>query len=142
MYGEANPDMTNFDLFGHFTQIVWKSTSAVACVTQDCSGQGLANVGGDVAPYFTVCNYMSPGRCHQCEQLTFANSSQATTLTSTVTTSWRLSAIRRRTGTRASMSKDTLSLLATRFFHIRPFFYGLFFYLRIPRSFMIEPENG
>lgn len=60
-YGRVNPDMDNFAKFGHFTQIVWKSTYAVGCVTYDCSGRGLANVGSRVSPHFTVCNYMGPG---------------------------------------------------------------------------------
>lgn len=62
LYGEANPSMTNFDSWGHFSQIVWKATTHVGCATQDCTGQGLANVASDVSPYFTVCNYKSPGK--------------------------------------------------------------------------------
>jgi len=61
LYGEAQPDMTNFEHWGHFSQIVWKGTSQVGCATQDCTSGGLANVGSDVAPYFTVCNYEAPG---------------------------------------------------------------------------------
>ena len=60
LYGEAQPDMTNFEHWGHFSQIVWKDTSHVGCATKHCPG-GLGNVGSDVAPYFTVCNYKSPG---------------------------------------------------------------------------------
>ncbi|KAG9944770.1 PR-1-like protein, partial [Aureobasidium melanogenum] len=60
LYGQANPDMTNFEKWGHFSQLVWKGTTKVGCATQYCSG-GLANVGQYVAPYFTVCNYGSPG---------------------------------------------------------------------------------
>lgn len=59
-YGKDSPDMTNFELWGHFSQIVWKGTTHVACATQYCPG-GLGNVGGDVSPYFTVCNYKGPG---------------------------------------------------------------------------------
>lgn len=59
-YGKDNPDMTNFEKWGHFSQIVWKGTTHVACATQHCPG-GLANVGSGVSPYFTVCNYKSPG---------------------------------------------------------------------------------
>lgn len=58
-YG-GEPDMTNFHLWGHFSQIVWKSTTGVGCATQYCPG-GLANTGGGVSPYFTVCNYGPPG---------------------------------------------------------------------------------
>ncbi|KAK5120070.1 hypothetical protein LTR85_006551 [Meristemomyces frigidus] len=61
LYGEEQPDMTNFEHWGHFSQIVWKATTKIGCATQDCTSQGLSNVGSDVAPYFTVCNYESPG---------------------------------------------------------------------------------
>ncbi|TKA54733.1 hypothetical protein B0A49_12010, partial [Cryomyces minteri] len=61
LYGQANPDMTNFEKWGHFSQIVWKNTGSVGCATQDCSASGLANVGSNVAPFFTVCNYKAPG---------------------------------------------------------------------------------
>lgn len=63
LYGAANPDMTNFEHWGHFSQIVWKASTHVGCATQYCSG-GLANVGSDVSPYFTVCNYKGPGTYH------------------------------------------------------------------------------
>ncbi len=58
-YG-GEPDMSNFEAWGHYSQIVWKSTSGVGCATQYCPG-GLANTGGNVSPYFTVCNYSPPG---------------------------------------------------------------------------------
>ena len=61
LYGQAQPSMSNFEHWGHFSQIVWKGTTHVGCYTKDCSGQGLANTGGNVSPYFTVCNYKSPG---------------------------------------------------------------------------------
>ncbi|KAA8651873.1 hypothetical protein EYZ11_004194 [Aspergillus tanneri] len=62
LYGQANPDMTNFMKWGHFTQIVWKSTTHVGCATVMCNkltsddGSYL----GDNLPY-TVCNYSPPG---------------------------------------------------------------------------------
>merc|ERR1712072_11469 len=31
--------------YGQFTQIVWQGTTVVGCATQDCSANGLANVG-------------------------------------------------------------------------------------------------
>ncbi|KIW79552.1 hypothetical protein Z517_06164 [Fonsecaea pedrosoi CBS 271.37] len=58
-YG-GEPDMSNFEKWGHYSQIVWKSTSSVGCATQYCPN-GLANTGGNVSPYFTVCNYSPPG---------------------------------------------------------------------------------
>jgi len=59
-YGQANPG-GNFNDYGHFTQIVWQGTTVVGCATQDCSANGLANVGSNVPPYFTVCNYYEAG---------------------------------------------------------------------------------
>ena len=59
-YG-GEPDMSNFEKWGHFSQIVWKSTTTVGCATQYCPG-GLANTGSDVSPYFTVCNYGPAGK--------------------------------------------------------------------------------
>ncbi|KAK3068831.1 hypothetical protein LTR53_013294 [Teratosphaeriaceae sp. CCFEE 6253] len=60
LYGQDQPDMTNFESWGHFSQIVWKSTTKVGCATQHCPN-GLTNVGDNVSPYFTVCNYGPPG---------------------------------------------------------------------------------
>ena len=62
LYGQAQPDMTNFEHWGHFSQIVWKDTTKIGCATQDCTSSGLANVGSNVAPFFTVCNYVNPGK--------------------------------------------------------------------------------
>jgi hypothetical protein len=43
------------------SQMVWVNTKEVGCATVDCSSKGLANTGGNVAPYFTVCNYKKQG---------------------------------------------------------------------------------
>jgi hypothetical protein len=59
-YG-IEPDMSNFEQWGHYSQIVWKNTVSVGCAVQDCSGQGLANTGSGVSPFFAVCNYSPPG---------------------------------------------------------------------------------
>jgi len=65
LYGQPTPDNINdesaFNTYGHYTQIVWRDTTTVGCATVDCTSQGLANVGSDVPPYFTVCNYSPPG---------------------------------------------------------------------------------
>lgn len=69
-FGQSTPsDMSTptFDGFGHFTQIVWKDTKKVGCVTYNCEGHGkgfhgLDKVGDNVTPYFTVCNYSPPGK--------------------------------------------------------------------------------
>lgn len=60
-YG-GEPSTASFKSWGHFSQIVWKSTTAVGCATVDCSGRGLGGVGGNVPAHFTVCNYKSPGK--------------------------------------------------------------------------------
>lgn len=60
-YGQSQPDMSQFENWGHFSQIVWQSTTSVGCATVDCSGGGLANTGSGVSPWFTVCNYSPPG---------------------------------------------------------------------------------
>ena len=60
-YGQSQPSMSNFDSWGHFSQIVWQSTTSVGCATVDCSARGLANTGSGVSPWFTVCNYKPAG---------------------------------------------------------------------------------
>lgn len=60
-YGQAQPDMSNFDSWGHFSQIVWQSTTNIGCATVDCSASGLTNTGAGVSPWFTVCNYKPAG---------------------------------------------------------------------------------
>lgn len=71
LYGQATPSNINneeeFDAYGHFTQMIWLKTTAVGCSTVDCAGRGkgpkgLGNVGPNVAPVFTVCNYKAPGQ--------------------------------------------------------------------------------
>lgn len=59
-YGEANPDMSTFESWGHFSQIVWKDSTKVGCATWKCSS-GLTNFDSPSNPYFTVCNYSPPG---------------------------------------------------------------------------------
>ncbi|PSK43611.1 Repressed by EFG1 protein 1 [Elsinoe australis] len=60
LYGQASPDMGNFENWGHMSQIVWKSTTEVGCYTTDCS-TNLQLVGSGVPGYFTVCNYKEAG---------------------------------------------------------------------------------
>lgn len=59
-YYGTEPNLAYFGNYGHFTQIVWKSTTAVGCYTQDCSATGVAGAAGAL-PYFTVCNYAPAG---------------------------------------------------------------------------------
>lgn len=58
-WGEDSPNMSNFEQWGHFSQIVWKDTTSIGCATYECST--LENVSSDVEPYFTVCNYYPAG---------------------------------------------------------------------------------
>ncbi|KAK6433701.1 hypothetical protein LTR95_010116 [Oleoguttula sp. CCFEE 5521] len=66
-YGVPQPSMTYFEYWGHFSQIVWKGTTSVGCATQDCTGKKWVDGDGNdltakhISPYFTVCNYKSPG---------------------------------------------------------------------------------
>ncbi|PWY81289.1 PR-1-like protein [Aspergillus eucalypticola CBS 122712] len=59
LYGEADPDMTYFDNWGHFSQIVWAATTHVGCATVTCDTLG--NVDASEALPFTVCNYSPAG---------------------------------------------------------------------------------
>lgn len=60
-YGQANPDFSTFEDYGHFSQMVWKNSKTVGCYTADCSAHGVSGVGSGIAPYLTVCNYWPPG---------------------------------------------------------------------------------
>jgi len=54
--------MSNFENWGHFSQVVWKGSKNVGCYTADCSKNGIKGLEGyNIAPYFTVCNYYPPG---------------------------------------------------------------------------------
>lgn len=57
----TDPSKSRFSEWGHLSQILWKDTTHVACVTKDCTAQGLGGPTGGSAPYFTVCNYKSAG---------------------------------------------------------------------------------
>ncbi|KAL4873719.1 CAP domain-containing protein [Aspergillus spectabilis] len=59
LYGQASPDMSLFEKWGHFSQIVWKGTTQVGCATVTCNSLG--NVDSGTAVPFTVCNYSPPG---------------------------------------------------------------------------------
>jgi hypothetical protein len=58
-YGASDPSMTDFDKWGHFSQIVWKATTHVGCATVTCNSLG--NVDSSSAVPFTVCNYSPVG---------------------------------------------------------------------------------
>lgn len=57
-YGKDNPDMTNFEGWGHFSQLVWAGSQQVGCKSQYCPpGTMYAGMGA----WFTVCNYYPAG---------------------------------------------------------------------------------
>jgi hypothetical protein len=58
-YGSASPIMSDFEKWGHFSQIVWKGTTHVGCATVMCDQLG--NVDSSSSMPFTVCNYSPPG---------------------------------------------------------------------------------
>lgn len=61
-YYGAEPNLDTSDQWGHFTQIVWKSTTSVGCYTYDCTAQGLQKTDANIPPFFTVCNYAPAGK--------------------------------------------------------------------------------
>ncbi|KAI8948386.1 CAP domain-containing protein [Xylaria longipes] len=57
-YGQATPDMGNFESWGHLSQLVWAASTTVGCAVQFCP-KGTAYDNLDA--WFTVCNYSPPG---------------------------------------------------------------------------------
>lgn len=82
-FGSDNPDMSNFHIWGHFSQMVWEATESVGCYTYtcsppgadafDCKPDGTSYLSGEeincrsspesipTAAIFTVCNYYPAG---------------------------------------------------------------------------------
>ncbi|KAI0878001.1 CAP domain-containing protein [Hypoxylon argillaceum] len=57
-YGQATPDMSNFESWGHLSQLVWAGSTTVGCAVQYCPrGTSYATLDA----WFTVCNYSPPG---------------------------------------------------------------------------------
>lgn len=54
----ANPDMTNFEKWGHLSQIVWASTTTIGCAISYCDPGKLAD---GMKGWFVVCNYGPAG---------------------------------------------------------------------------------
>jgi hypothetical protein len=57
-YGKDNPDMSNFEVWGHFSQLVWVGSEQVGCASQYCNP---GTIYGDMGSWLTVCNYYPPG---------------------------------------------------------------------------------
>jgi hypothetical protein len=61
-FGQASIPDDVFHNVGHLTQVLWKGTTSVGCVSTDCSGR--MTVGSDTnSPLnkYTVCNYYPAG---------------------------------------------------------------------------------
>lgn len=56
-YG-SEPDMANFEAWGHYSQVVWKGTQTTGCAVQKCAA-GTMETSMDA--YFCVCNYSPAG---------------------------------------------------------------------------------
>ena len=50
---DLNTSDPSFENWGHFSQVVWKSTTQVACYTTNCANSGIG--------WFTACLYSPPG---------------------------------------------------------------------------------
>lgn len=57
-YGQKSPDMSNFDTWGHYTQVIWKGTTKLGCAVQFCPDGQMVD-GMDA--WYMVCNYGPPG---------------------------------------------------------------------------------
>jgi len=57
----ATPDMSTFHEWGHLSQILWKGTTHVGCVTIDCGSKMTINGQSSELNLYTVCNYSPPG---------------------------------------------------------------------------------
>ena len=57
-YGQSNPDMTNFEAWGHFSQVVWAASTEVGCASQYCAP---GTIYSGMGSWFTVCDYRSEG---------------------------------------------------------------------------------
>lgn len=58
-YGQDNPPSgQSLNSYGHFTQVVWKSSTKVGCATVKCPSGTVLN---GFPSWYTVCNYSPPG---------------------------------------------------------------------------------
>ena len=70
-YGLDNPDFSNFESFGHYTQVVWAGSKQVGCEAKYCPpGTMVQGMGA----WFSVCNYWPAGKSALAPLLnTYAN---------------------------------------------------------------------
>ncbi|KAL8959091.1 MAG: hypothetical protein Q9183_005699 [Haloplaca sp. 2 TL-2023] len=76
-YGNDSPDMSKFKVWGHFSQMLWTTTTKVGCYTHSCIPEGAdaldcpqgtgesylppLKCAQNIPALFTVCNYSPPG---------------------------------------------------------------------------------
>ncbi|KAI0120683.1 scp-like extracellular protein [Xylariales sp. AK1849] len=57
-YGEATPDMSDFESWGHFSQLVWKDSTSLGCYAKLCAK---GTMYADMDAWYMVCNYRPAG---------------------------------------------------------------------------------
>ncbi|CAJ2504131.1 Uu.00g115250.m01.CDS01 [Anthostomella pinea] len=57
-YGQATPDMSGFEKWGHLSQLLWKESTDLGCSAQFCAKGSMYD---DMDAWFMVCNYGPPG---------------------------------------------------------------------------------
>ncbi|KAG9194988.1 hypothetical protein G6011_00108 [Alternaria panax] len=60
-FGKSNLPHEVFEQVGHLTQMVWKETTKVGCVSLDCGMAMTVNGQGSTMNKYTVCNYSPAG---------------------------------------------------------------------------------
>lgn len=58
-YGAANPDFSNFEGWGHYSQVVWVGTTVIGCDARYCAP---GTMEADMGAWFSVCNYYPAGK--------------------------------------------------------------------------------
>ncbi|KAI1504858.1 CAP domain-containing protein [Biscogniauxia marginata] len=57
-YGQATPDMSDFESWGHLTQLIWNGSNKIGCAVKLCPAGTMSS---DMSTWYMVCNYSPPG---------------------------------------------------------------------------------
>jgi hypothetical protein len=57
-YGQDNPDLSTFEDWGHFSQVVWDGSTSIGCASVLCPDGSIFQ---GFQTWFTVCNYYPAG---------------------------------------------------------------------------------
>ncbi|KAF2023615.1 PR-1-like protein, partial [Setomelanomma holmii] len=60
-FGATDVPDSVFHSVGHLTQMLWKGTTSIGCVSLDCGNSMVVNGASSTLNKFTVCNYAPPG---------------------------------------------------------------------------------